>query len=379
MNKGEKRGLEAQDDESSESGQKRIKLADAARCCVKCEESKPLDQYNVMIANKDGLQPYCKQCSRLASKMYNKTHSGFINSLISRSIINTTERNKKGRNHETSMLTKEKLNKLIKKQDGKCAISGAVLVFKPFSNNQASVDRINNDLGYVDGNYRIVCLEFNSATKWSRELLVKAVSLSGIPPENFETEISDLEIAPRRGGRHTTVQRKWVRESKNGITVIFCHYCSETKPDGDFYKQLSLGCKTCNIKRVQEIHSTWRGAIQALLCDARKHTEARNNTRLKMGATEQKCTLTYGQLVVILKKQGGMCAYSQVALSPKMGVWKMSLERIDITKGYDDTNACLVCQPFNGSDHSGRADGTVDGSGGWTREKFLQYAALVSA
>jgi hypothetical protein len=62
-----------------------------------------------------------------------------------------------------------------------------------------------------------------------------------------------------------------------------------------------------------------------------------------------------------------------------MGDWRISLERKDVKKGYDASNVCLVCQRFNAIDNSARAEGAVDGSGGWTREKFLQYAALVSA
>ena len=83
------------------------------------------------------------------------------------------------------------------------------------------------------------------------------------------------------------------------------------------------------------------------------------------------------QLVGILKAQGGMCAYSRVAMSPEMGDWKVSLERKDVRLGYSANNVCLVCQRFNSIDSSAKAKGAVEGSGGWSREKFLRYAALV--
>jgi hypothetical protein len=73
-----------------------------------------------------------------------------------------------------------------------------------------------------------------------------------------------------------------------------------------------------------------------------------------------------------------MCAYSRVALSPKMGDWKVSLERVDVKEGYIASNVLLVCQRFNACDCSALADGPVSGSGGWSRAKFLQYAQLVS-
>jgi hypothetical protein len=64
-------------------------------------------------------------------------------------------------------------------------------------------------------------------------------------------------------------------------------------------------------------------------------------------------------------------------MSPEMGDWKVSLERKDVRLGYSASNVCLVCQRFNGTDTSVRAKGVVEGSGGWSREKFLRYAALV--
>jgi hypothetical protein len=73
-----------------------------------------------------------------------------------------------------------------------------------------------------------------------------------------------------------------------------------------------------------------------------------------------------------------MCAYSRVALSSHMGDWKMSLERKNVKLGYTASNVCLVCQRFNGTDRTAQAEGPVDGSGGWSREKFLRFAALVA-
>jgi hypothetical protein len=69
-------------------------------------------------------------------------------------------------------------------------------------------------------------------------------------------------------------------------------------------------------------------------------------------------------------------------MSPRIGEWKISLERKDVRLGYSASNVCLVCQRFNAIDTTvtkTQADGAVEGSGGWSREKFLRYAALVSA
>ena len=162
--------LDVQENERDEPEQKKLKVA--VKDCLKCGECKSLDQYNIKRSKADGLNIYCKSCARDSQKAFRKTQAGFIQNLINDAYKSTKERNKKGRGHEFT-LTLQKLEKLIADQCGKCAISGAVLVFKQFSDNQASVDRIDDNLGYVDGNCRLVCLEFNTSVKWSRKLLLE--------------------------------------------------------------------------------------------------------------------------------------------------------------------------------------------------------------
>jgi len=371
---GYKRDLDlVQENDRDEPEQKKLKVA--AKNCGKCGECKLLDQYSVKRSNTDGVSIYCKACDRDRMNARRNTQAGFLVMLVGSAKDRTKKRNNKGRKHEFT-LTLPKLEKLITDQDGKCAISGAVLVFKQYSDNQASVDRIDNNKGYVDGNCRLVCLEFNTPIKWSRKILLDSIELSGIPPVNFKDKTSDLESVLPKGHRHGTGLQKWTVLTENGIQTVFCHHCSTKKPRQDFYKQLSDGCKACRVQKVHQKQSTWRGALQVLISHAKKATAHRNKSRSQDDQT--KCTLTYLELVGILKAQGGMCAYSRVALSPRMGDWKVSLERKDARLGYSTSNVCLVCQRFNGTDNSARAEGSVEGSGGWSRKKFLQYAALVA-
>ena len=162
--------------------------------------------------------------------------------------------------------------------------------------------------------------------------------------------------------------------------MVFCHGCSTTKPREEFQKTIRRGCKACNAKKDEKRNGSWRGALQRLIRSATITTERRNKHIAKKNpdAPKQKVELTYKELVGILKNQGGMCAYSRVALSPKKGDWKISLERKDVKDGYNATNVFLICQRFNSTDMTVREDGEVEGSGGWSRKKFLQYAKLVS-
>jgi len=198
--------LDVQENERDEPQSKRLKVA--VKDCPRCGECKSLDEYSMNRKAADGLQSYCKACSTDSAKAYSNTQACFLHQLVMRARRNTKDRNEKGRDHKFTM-TVPKLKKLITDQNGKCAISGAVLVFKSFSDNQASVDRIDDNLGYVDGNYRLVCLEFNTPVKWSRKLLLESIALSGIPPENFDKETSDLETVLPAENSNGSVRKKW--------------------------------------------------------------------------------------------------------------------------------------------------------------------------
>lgn len=64
----------------------------------------------------------------------------------------------------TVNITPQYLKDLWEKQDGKCYISGIALTLKlnhtPY---QASLDRIDNSMGYIEGNVRFVALIYNYA------------------------------------------------------------------------------------------------------------------------------------------------------------------------------------------------------------------------
>lgn len=62
-------------------------------------------------------------------------------------------------------ITPEYLKKLWDQQEGKCAVSGVKLTHNEYGQNkhynQASLDRIDNAKGYVEGNVRFVLLMVN--------------------------------------------------------------------------------------------------------------------------------------------------------------------------------------------------------------------------
>lgn len=80
----------------------------------------------------------------------------------------------------------------------------------------------------------------------------------------------------------------------------------------------------------------------------------------------------------LLVKQQFRCEYSGVLLQfpcIEGGIekceelYRMSLERRNVWKGYTKDNVCLIGRGFQGSDHTRDRNLAVDGSGAWSKAK----------
>ena len=120
----------------------------------------------------------CTGCNTKSTNKYsNSTPKNFILRLIN------CRKNKKGDINNLN------INEIIKDT---CYISGVPIIYKKSTNmfNQASPDRINNEIGYNINNVRIICLMLNLAKKdfnITDEELMKYVKLI-----NFQNSISNL-------------------------------------------------------------------------------------------------------------------------------------------------------------------------------------------
>ena len=113
------------------------------------------------------------------------------------------------------------------------------------------------------------------------------------------------------------------------------------------------------IERKKSLHnlylSTVRGKLHGLLGHAK---------------TNGKSNLVYDDLVYLFNKQEGRCAYSNIPMQTS-GDWKISLERLDVTKDYEKNNVVLICNEFNTFIRPAKTKQV--GSSGWNRKKFLQF------
>ena len=132
-----------------------------------------------------------------------------------------------------------------------------------------------------------------------------------------------------------------------------CTKCTVDKDlNVDFSKNSKLDsgraytCKECMNQQIHEYQSTSDGCIKHSVNNCKTSAKSRGE-KGRIGASE--CTLTEEQVKEIFKKQKGLCHYYKSTLEFTTGGDKMSIERLDNTKGYTQENCVLVCQLANGS------------------------------
>lgn len=162
-------------------------IASSNKTCIKCNISKSLSDFHHTCRDPNKLwhwQPYCKLCD--AKYHRDRVAAGYKRpkpDLALRLYQCKSKSVKDGifNNNLPFKLTVANLRDLIRRQtvDGKllCAATGVELDYEsrglPLS---PSIDRINNNLGYIIENIRITSLIYNLARrKWSDESTIEAL------------------------------------------------------------------------------------------------------------------------------------------------------------------------------------------------------------
>jgi hypothetical protein len=130
------------------------------------------------------------------------------------------------------------------------------------------------------------------------------------------------------------------------------------------FKQL---VETLDSSTDSDYDASWEPYIKELLHGACSSTKY----RIKNGRDMEAVTLTFQDIVQMFRDLRGRCVYSDITFT-KDGPWKMSLERIDNTRGYTRENVTLICKAFNAGD---RSHTTMGKCGGLTREKLQAFIA----
>ena len=314
----------------------------------------------------------CKAVKRAARVC---TCDGFIATKVSDCRASSRRRNAKGRNHDFD-IDIPFMKDLFTKQCGRCALSGIVMATAPMTHWQASIDRIDTDIGYVHSNVRWVCLEFNGKAQWTPAKIKLA---RAVPLENtidVDATCTSMREKPswvgRPGFRKSKEKLRTQRCSTTGVVLHECRSCDQYLPVDAFTKHINKGCKQCQAVQQRAYRKTPRGTVISAFKHAQHHSEERKRKRSFRDDSDP-FTLTFEDVVDCYAAQRGLCAYSGLPLQFH-GDWMLSLERLDPLKNYSANNCVLVCHEFNATDHSSRREGVY--SLGWSIEKMRVFRSV---
>jgi hypothetical protein len=268
----------------------------------------------------------CKETLHLDFFYRNKNNSsGLDSACIMCNFIPVTKRNAERRNKERNekgramdfTITVASLRAL----PTTCAITGVKLVFCSGMVHMASLDRIVDALGYTDKNVRFVDIRVSTWAKWTIE--------------------------------------KW---------IFFCG------PDW----QANLEAHAATIPPETEKMDGF--TLRAKLNDIAKGANKRNQAMIAKGQKPPKELRTYTteDMVTLWKRQGGRCAYSNLALTwgkITESNWTVSIERI---KGgwYIDGNIALIVAECNSAEYrTDRFKKTNTEPVGWSAAVVRGYRA----
>lgn len=149
------------------------KLAvDGMDTCTQCGQTKPVSSFGTDKKKKSGIRSTCKECDSSRTTAYmGQSLEHYLKHVIIRTNlanlkIRQRRRNKKAAIWLESCVTFEYLMQLWEKQVGKCAVTGLPMTWVTGGRSSdrqynVSVDRIDSEQGYVDGNVQLVCKAIN--------------------------------------------------------------------------------------------------------------------------------------------------------------------------------------------------------------------------
>jgi hypothetical protein len=339
--------------------------------CYKCNEIKHISErgYNTTEKTK-WARNLCKICS---SNQFDDNLVAFLKNLLDTSKKSTKTRNNASKNHEHN-ITIDYLIKMYEEQEGKCYISGILLNLKTCSQWQCSLERINNDIGYVEGNVCLICIEFQTGLyQWTKNNWNEFCGYYLYCNQN-NTTIEEMKLLKDNLDNIFTrkIQDTYIKTIKKD-NKIQCKKCKIFFDEKEIIKERSL-CKKCNLEHERLKRSTLKGRLRYIFRTMTQTTKQRLKNK-----SADKCnyemTLTFEELVELYRNQKGKCYYSNIPLFFS-GEYVMSAERLDVFKGYTKDNTVLISVKLNVVDFSVR--NIKDGSSGWTKEK-LNYAVNLNS
>ena len=353
--------------------------------CPLCLEPNKCDCVN------DGF--ICSSCKKYFPNKENKSTSGNIcktckssenddnlEKIFKRKIRNCISICKSRQGNRSNMnLDIEYLQQLYEEQKGLCYISKIKMSLKVHSKFNISIERIDETNGYVKGNIKFICIEFqNGQQQWTPTKFHNFCNCYYSFQTITETDKEDIKKIYNesliKNIKHFK-ERKTQQKAYNNIVKqeCLCRMCDTIK-NYEYFSEYGIKfgrCKECHkILNANRNNPTLRLKLKILISGSKSGIEKRNKSKWRKNKPLIH-TLTFEELLDIYLQQFGRCAYSNKLLE-FCGEYMMSLERKDTAIGYTKENCCLICIEFNTTDWSISKcdDDDREGSSGWNKEKL---------
>jgi hypothetical protein len=342
----------------------------STKVCTKCSVEKSLDDYHRDKCNKDGRDQQCKICVSKYDYERSKTLRAVLIKMLSHAKYHSKARKDKGREEAgICTITLSDLEEQWEIQDGKCWYSNIHMNIDK-NDWKMSLERLDTDKGYIKDNVVFCCREFNNSSQWSYE---KIQEMLEILDKGIQSNIVSFENPKKI----RVPQRNIEKIEIDGIKHFKCNLCKKWKIMSELRNH---GCKSCKADREKCRNETARGALLALCRGAYSKSKTRSTTNVDK--RDNSFDIDFDFLVELFNRQNGLCAYSGIPLqfgSYHEKNWTVSLERIDVLKGYVKDNVCLICIEFNTSNQSAlyKYDADIRGNAGFTKEKFQAFLESV--
>lgn len=297
--------------------------------CCHCRILLPVESFN--LHSSKGFQAYCKSCASSVKGDYLETVRGFLWRVLNSAKTHTDWRisSKKSQSKCIFTIDYHILKEIWDRQNGRCHYSNIPMSLKRNSDWRASLDP---DHGYTKDNVVFCCYELNHTSQWSKEKLLKAITLSEMSVDEYDPT---LFSGPKRK------QRPRIMNSKIDEHHTRCTSCSTIKSDQEFgirsNKKVQQICRTCKAKNEREARKRPERKLQGLLTCSVASSKQRNFPPP---------LITIQDLKDCYHQQRGRCHYSNIYMTFE-GDWKISLERLDPALPYTKDNIALICWEFN--------------------------------
>jgi hypothetical protein len=314
----------------------------------------------------------------MAFKYYRANLKNALRLLNNNSKESARKRKKKGRieegEHDINLAF---LETLWINQNGRCYYSNIPM---NFSKNEwrVSIERVNNEKGYVKDNVVLCCLEFNTRSQWTQD---KVDEMLSILDKNIEDNLEYYNCFTKIPRRRK--YQKFLEIDVNGVKHYRCGVCYKIKSSKEFgshKNDIYRGCRECTYSLNKQLLRNPNVMFNKIL------NGAKNSTKIREQKTQVQRDNSFDIDIEFLHelyvKQRGLCEYSGLPLqfgSYKENPWVLSLERKDPLQGYRKDNVCFVCIEFNTTDFHviyGNADYGTSGMSALKFQVFLNYVKL---